>query len=69
MKSNLNITEWFIVLWALSAVLYCLFAALFLPRELTVSATLFRTAKLYPIVPLLLGFFMGLLMGHIFWTD
>ena len=66
---NLNFTEWFLVIWAAVFCLYAVGAAIFLPTSHTISATLAKAARLYPVMPLILGLVIGMLLGHVFWGN
>ncbi|MGH8357459.1 MAG: hypothetical protein ACRESF_08185 [Pseudomonas sp.] len=61
----MNRTEGALLLWTVSAALYALYAAVFLPPEMSVSCTLAHLVRRYPIIPLALG----LLLGHWFWSQ
>jgi hypothetical protein len=60
-----NRTEAVILLWAVALAAYALYAAVFLPREMQVSATLLRLARRWPVIP----FALGVLLGHWFWSQ
>lgn len=59
----MNKTQIFIICWTAVATIYIIYAAIFLPTDETVSATLNTAAKRWPILPLA----VGLLLGHLFW--
>lgn len=61
----MNRTEVFLLVWAVLLALYALYAAVFLPKEFTVSATMTRLSVRWPVIP----FALGLLLAHFFWNQ
>jgi hypothetical protein len=54
---------------AVFLILYDVYLAWTGGYEATISCQTLRASRQYPVIPLLVGFVVGLLFGHLFWSQ
>lgn len=64
----MNATHYFLTAWATVFVAYVIFAAIFLPEELTVSRSLSAAGERYRILPFIAGSVVNGLFVHVWWN-
>ncbi len=69
MRNPLNVTLLIVLTAAAFLLGYDLCLCLRDGSEASISWNLYRLACDNPLVPLLIGFFVGLLFGHLFWPN
>lgn len=65
----MNPTPCFLILWIAALVLWDVWMYLAVDPAWTVSATLLRWTFDRPLVPLIVVFALGLVIGHLFWPQ
>jgi hypothetical protein len=58
-----------VLLGALALIVYDVFLAITAGPGATISWQTLQASRQHPIIPLLVGFVVGLLFGHLFWSQ